>query len=1094
MAANTDLIRAFGADLIAAARHYAFTGHTEGRVTTFDASAYLAANPDLQAAFGGNLALATQHYVLAGYYEIEQGLRADFVDTDREIFLSAAPETLVGTVQNDTFVADSNTLSPGDIIDGLGQPAGSMDEFNYYTSTSASESAIEIDNVERLQATVDNGSAASFDLSGSSGIDVLSSFNSTGDVAFNQVTELAAVEIQNVTERGDVTVQFQNAAVAGATTVNLALMNNYNDGAGIVTIGSVADANSGVETLSVATSLAASTVQQLNVDMTTLNISGNQNLVITDALNGTERTINAGGLAANLTLASTNTGSAAVTFTGAQGVDTVTFAGTTGNHTINSGNGNDVITLGLGDDTVNLGAGNDTLNVGTAGITVLDLINGGTGYDEIVLTGADDLSHSEVEGISSIEEFTMTQTGTKLLLLNNLLTNLEGGEFTVNMGVGGNEVDMTEVSFSNTNRVTINGSAGDDLVIADDATVNAKAELNFGDGYNTLQIMNGAVITSDDMTNISGLDRIVLTSEFTTPQTWRIDANPASYVDLLTIWVDDIVPQGSVLYINNSSLLEVVVVYANSNISVIPTGNVIVRSTLEFTENQDNLIGTDGKDLFSASSLDQVDTADNADGNGDSDTLTLGFAVNNINNALENLLNDANIHEIETLVFEPSSLVVKDVAFEANKAGQDTTGGDFDFDTFVTSIGDDTIEFLGEDGGRQVYTFTGNEGDDTAIDNPGEAGGNTIHFNGGADNDLFHFMTNAAWGGGDRYAPGAGIDGILLNNGIGVAAGTIAEGDIATLVTDGALEYVTVDSTSLIDVRVNDADLHDFTGGVAVFNLHNDEADDAFLSAHTVAVASETVLVNAWTGGYTLLVGGAGDDVFNAHSGLYSGGPLAAGLTADAATEAGIAGLRGGDTINLYNDTTHNVIYKTPHDGAMEGHSGTAQGAAGDQAQDWINGFKSGRDKIVFAYSAAKATAVYDAVGDFGAGNIGDVLDAQGATAGTVNARENILVIDLNGGGDDDELVLYSGTGLTDAALLDLSGAAGSVADYIAQSSTILGESVADVLIFAVHGTTDTAIYSYTAQNTDGEVNSNELALLGVVNNEHLVMTDFIYA
>lgn len=69
LAANPDLIAAFGTDVAAAAQHYSIFGQKEGRTTRFDALGYLAANRDLIAAFGGDVAAATRHYITNGRNE-----------------------------------------------------------------------------------------------------------------------------------------------------------------------------------------------------------------------------------------------------------------------------------------------------------------------------------------------------------------------------------------------------------------------------------------------------------------------------------------------------------------------------------------------------------------------------------------------------------------------------------------------------------------------------------------------------------------------------------------------------------------------------------------------------------------------------------------------------------------------------------------------------------------------------------------------------------------------------------------------------------------------------------------------------------------
>lgn len=91
LAANPDLIQAFGTDTAAAAQHFSIYGSAEGRSTTFDALSYEAANPDLLAAFGTDTAAATRHYIefglregrntyfnAAGYLAANADLRAAF--------------------------------------------------------------------------------------------------------------------------------------------------------------------------------------------------------------------------------------------------------------------------------------------------------------------------------------------------------------------------------------------------------------------------------------------------------------------------------------------------------------------------------------------------------------------------------------------------------------------------------------------------------------------------------------------------------------------------------------------------------------------------------------------------------------------------------------------------------------------------------------------------------------------------------------------------------------------------------------------------------------------------------------------------------
>ena len=117
-------------------------------------------------------------------------------------------------------------------------------------------------------------------------------------------------------------------------------------------------------------------------------------------------------------------------------------------------------------------------------------------------------------------------------------------------------------------------------------------------------------------------------------------------------------PAGSALYITTDGT----VVNADSNVRIIRNSNVevylngslvtepqfgdklisfagdkglFVTTALDFTTNPDNLVGTDDPDLFTATSLDQLQSGDSAFGNGGLDTLLLdNFAVANPNASL----------------------------------------------------------------------------------------------------------------------------------------------------------------------------------------------------------------------------------------------------------------------------------------------------------------------------------------------------------------------------------------------------------------------------------------------------------------------------
>ena len=1069
MASYEDLMNYFGFDAIGAAMHYVVTGRVEGRTITFDTQAYLDANLDLQAAYGndadGGLSNAAYHYVVTGRTEVANGLR-DSGQGGQTFVLTAGVDLFPDGLDNsgnDTIIGEGGTLGSGDDLDG----GSGTDVLRYSTDVTTNEAGFKVDNVERFQVTADTGATATFDLSGSTGFETLASVNSTGNVVFQQVTGIPqTVEVQNVTLEGDVTVQIQDTLVAGSSdTINVSLMNS--DGIGVLSIGSMTDASSGIEIVNIITSQtastvrhlnfdmtasqAASTVQHLNVDMTTLNLAGDQDLTIVDPLNGFETTVNAGAMTGDLSLDLTNNTTAGITYTGSQG--------------------------------------DDTIAVATNSLTVLDSFNGGAGNDTLTLTGAGSINPSEAEQISDIETFVMTAGDTMLNVTDSMVTSITGsaGGLTVEMGVGGNAVDITGVAFSNTNLLAIEGSTGDDLVIADDITINARATIDFGnsagDGNDTLRVINGATITADDLDNISGLDVIELVPDSALPQTWNITLNPSAIStnnNTLNVNISRLVETGSVLNLDTSLVPEdvdvTVDVTDNPNVTVNvtdPNGAVNVIPAFEFTENADSLVGTTSDDIFTATSLDRVQAADSADGLGGTDTMRVDFAIADGNRTLESLFDHANIQNIEVLEFNTND----NVSFQANTAdaADSSAGGDYDFTTFIIGGGNSSIDFHGETAAS--YTVHGNDGNDWVSD---ETGTNDITFIGGPGDDIFIIYSGGAMGANDSFTPGEGTNQVVIADYSADTAAPeidIAAGEVADFIIGGVMLRFEIYASDTADkdvrVRVNNADLYDNSR----YDLN--ASDDVFFSAIAVTDGSAGADVRVNTDrdndsfGNALLVGGAGDDSIR-----ISGNAGGAAGSVDGATDGGgIVGLLGADTIDLTaaNGAQDNVVYKTAQDGAPEGQN---------TGFDTIIDFEAGTDQIIFSVSTSAGS--YVTTTETGSGFMGDTMDKN--TDDVLDVVTNpALSIDLAAA----ELAAYTGTALTDADLVDLA----AVASFINTSLTtgLTNDTTDQVLVFSIQGASDTAFYSFASNGVNGTVETGELSILAVVESALLTGADYAY-
>jgi Ca2+-binding RTX toxin-like protein len=138
------------------------------------------------------------------------------------------------------------------------------------------------------------------------------------------------------------------------------------------------------------------------------NGAGAQKLVITNSGNLTAGVITADtvdttGVTGTVVLTGTMLNSSGTAFTGGSGnttlegsaaadsivtgIGTDTIVASTGDDFISTGAGNDVINLGVGANVVDAGAENDNI-ISVTDIALLSVINGGTGTDTLILSGA----------------------------------------------------------------------------------------------------------------------------------------------------------------------------------------------------------------------------------------------------------------------------------------------------------------------------------------------------------------------------------------------------------------------------------------------------------------------------------------------------------------------------------------------------------------------------------------------------------------------------------------------------------------------------------------------------------------------------------
>jgi len=640
-------------------------------------------------------------------------------------------------------------------------------------------------------------------------------------------------------------------------------------------------------------------------ELTTLNIDGAASLTVTNALDAGISTLNAGahaGAQLNLDMTASTT---AVTYTGSQGADTVTFEGTANNNTINLGTGDDTLTTGDGNDTVDAGAGNDSIVMDPSELDIDDHINGGAGVDTITITGKDDIQRTETQNVQSVEVFALNGAGTNFVVTDNLVSGGDAGleadnVFTVNTTAqtGGHIIDLTDIS--NPSGFKLMGGASGDVVKIKDVQIATGLSLDFGAGDDDeLRIVDGATVSGTDFSNITNLETLRLISDSTQAQSWTLEAPTTG----LNIIVDATVPQGSELNIVGNA--GAVTVQTNANITVkvdgviVPSGTVsgvTVTSSLEFTEGSDNLVGTAADDIFHATSLDQVQLADSANGDAGTDTLLMDFGLSNAAASVVAQLDTPNIANIEI------------AAFNTNNTVQFTDAGDFG--AYITGEGADVVNAGA--GGSVIAALNG--GNDTFNDN---AVVGTIAVAGGTGDDSIN-VTASVTDSNDNYQGNDGTDTITFNMDDNQSTvGLDITGFETTVLTDAA-----ADSTFTVN------------GGYITDNSGVINTTGAAVDAESLVVGkSVNVTINGATTAVTNdgphFSGGADADTFTV-----------TGTVADQV----IRGNGGGDTIDL--GSAGNIAeIATPNDGAEFG-STLLGGTAG---ADVITNFTSGSDIIQIA-------------------------------------------------------------------------------------------------------------------------------------------------
>ncbi len=244
-----------------------------------------------------------------------------------------------------------------------------------------------------------------------------------------------------------------------------------------------------------------------------------------------------------------------------------------GDSTIDAGGGNDAVSVEDGKSDVSLGAGDDTVTFSLAGhLTSADEVDGGLGNDRLIIANGNDtdIGESETLGLDGIDIFRFDGDGVTLKVTDGLIDQADNG-FTVEVGGQNGVVDLTALSAGS--QVTVNeltdSTVGYDTTIrATDAQLDSKDTFDLDgkdgtrsdDGYDVLEVVDGAVLRPDDLNSFTGLNEILLTVGQSTSQDYTVEPtaqmlNPyPGIADTFTIRVDDDVPANSTLRVDVSEI------------------------------------------------------------------------------------------------------------------------------------------------------------------------------------------------------------------------------------------------------------------------------------------------------------------------------------------------------------------------------------------------------------------------------------------------------------------------------------------------------------------------------------------------------------
>jgi Ca2+-binding RTX toxin-like protein len=456
--------------------------------------------------------------------------------TNEGINTTSGADELTGTASNDTFLATQDTLGLGDKLDG--QDGNDTLDISI-SGAGVTLTGFETKNIENIEVKSLSTNESTLDLSDVKGATDIESYETDGAALTIRDIQETTAEISIVDTDEDHNINYDVQTLSGdADTITLNVKEiRPATGDAEVDIDFTQDttrADADIETLVVNSSTRNDTppnnnnIKSISVGdaLTTMDINGDADLKIVDALDRNLATVDASDLNAELMLdmSNANPDVAEINFTGAQQATTITFGDATntkvitthgGNDTITANAGNNNVTSAAGDDTVTLGAGNDTVSAGEGNDTLTDA----GGNNDVDMGAGNDTASFSGEGNDIIKG----GAG------NDTITSAAGHD-DIDGGEGDDSIIMTPGDLEVLD--TVVGGEGRDTVIITDADNITESEAQRVTEVEVFQLDGGSDTEFTTLTVTDNLIKTATDNDFTVDTS---DATGGHTVDMTNI-------------------------------------------------------------------------------------------------------------------------------------------------------------------------------------------------------------------------------------------------------------------------------------------------------------------------------------------------------------------------------------------------------------------------------------------------------------------------------------------------------------------------------------------------------------------------------